>query len=253
MMKREVLAAEERRCSKINKEKLFFMFQPIVDSKFSITGMSAELQHAKCNSIINSVKDLLIPSVSSTSFALESAWSFAEACSQISRWEKEEDKRDWKLSIAFHLDAVVRNYGIDFLRRILKKSQIDTSKLYLEVDEIASLPRIDCALINGIKALRSIGVKISVNNFGTEYSSLHRLKEVAVDRITIGGEFIESIIYNKTDRLIFSNIMALAKMLKVEVLIKDISNLEQFEYFAKNQCDMLSGAVLGFRANQQEI
>lgn len=252
-MKREVLAAEERRCSKINKEELFFMFQPMVDSKFSITGMSAELQHAKCSSIIKSVKDFLIPSVSSTSFALESAWSFAEACSQISRWEKEEDKRDWKLSIAFHLDAIVRNYGIDFLRRILKTSQIDTSKLYLEVDEIASLPRIDCALINGIKALRSIGVKISVNNFGTEYSSLHRLKEVPVDRITMGGEFIESIIYNKTDRLIFSNIMALSKMLKVEVLIKDINNLEQFEYFAKNQCDMLSGAVLGFRANQQEI
>jgi EAL domain-containing protein (putative c-di-GMP-specific phosphodiesterase class I) len=253
MMKREVLAAEERRCSRINKEELFFNFQPMVDSRFCITGMAAELHHARCNRIINSVKDLLIPPASGTSSALESAWSFAEACSQISRWEKEEEKRDWKLSIAFHLDAVVRNYGIDFLRRILNTSQIDTSKIYLEVDEIASLPRIDCTLINGIKALRSMGVKISVNNFGTEYSSLHRLKEVPVDRITIGGEFIESIFYNKTDQLIFSNIVALAKMLKVEVLIKDISNLEQFEYFAKNQCDMLSGAVLGFRANQQEI
>src|SRR6218665_1108479 len=103
MMKREVLAAEERRCSRINKEELFFMLQPMVDSRFSITGMAAELHHARCNRIINSVKDLLIPPASSTSSALESAWSFAEACSQISRWEKEEEKRDWKLSIAFHL------------------------------------------------------------------------------------------------------------------------------------------------------
>lgn len=252
-MKREVLDAEERRCSTIGKEELFFMFHPMVDNKFNITGMIAELHHASCTRIINSVKDLLIPYARGTSYTLDSAWSFAEACSQISRWEKEEEKRNWKLSIAFNLDAIIRNYGIDFLRRILNTSQIDTSKLYLEVDEIASLPKIDCVLINGIKALRSIGVKISVNNFGTEYSSLHRLKEVPVDRITIGGEFIESIIYNETDRLIFSNIMALAKMLKVEVLIKDIKNLEQFEYFAKNQCDMLSGTVLGFSANKQEI
>ncbi len=86
-----------------------------------------------------------------------------------------------------------------------------------------------------------MGLSISIDDFGTEYSSLSRLKSLPIDRIKIDMQFIQGIEGNEKDQAITKVIINLAKSLGLEVLAEGVETVPQLEFLNQKMCDEVQG------------
>lgn len=95
--------------------------------------------------------------------------------------------------------------------------------------------------IEVLRSLKEMGVTIALDDFGTEYSSLSRLKALPVDRIKVDMHFVHGISAGNKDEAITKTIIQLAKNLKLMVLAEGVETAEQFAFFSQQMCDDIQG------------
>jgi EAL domain-containing protein (putative c-di-GMP-specific phosphodiesterase class I) len=101
--------------------------------------------------------------------------------------------------------------------------------LELEITESIAM-NAEHGIIDGIKAFKELGVQISIDDFGTEYSSLNRLKEMPIDRIKIAMPFIQGILQSEKDEAITKAIIVLAKNLGLHTLAEGVEDINQVAF-----------------------
>jgi len=92
-----------------------------------------------------------------------------------------------------------------------------------------------------LEDLKTLGVTISIDDFGTEYSSLSRLKSLPVDRIKIDMQFVHGISMGNKDEAIAKIIIQLAKNLNMNVIAEGVETESQYDFFNNNLCDEIQG------------
>jgi EAL domain-containing protein (putative c-di-GMP-specific phosphodiesterase class I) len=92
-----------------------------------------------------------------------------------------------------------------------------------------------------IRRLKGLGLSISIDDFGTEYSSLRRIKELPVDRIKIDMQFIRGLEDNEKDRAITLTIIDLARNLGLRVIAEGVETEQQMDFLRRNGCDEIQG------------
>ena len=96
-------------------------------------------------------------------------------------------------------------------------------------------------IIESLKQLKQLGVKIAIDDFGTEYSSLNYIKQLPVDKIKIDISFIRGININYKDEAIIKVIISLAKNLGLKVIAEGVETKEQFDFLRDEMCDEIQG------------
>ncbi len=110
---------------------------------------------------------------------------------------------------------------VDTVARVLDDVDIEPKYLDLEITEsIATKEAEHIPLV--LKQLKVLGVCISIDDFGTEYSSLGRLKHLPIDRIKIDMQFVHGIETNTKDHEIIKVMIALAKSLDLKVIAERV-------------------------------
>jgi EAL domain-containing protein (putative c-di-GMP-specific phosphodiesterase class I) len=84
-------------------------------------------------------------------------------------------------------------------------------------------------------------VAISIDDFGTEFSSLSRLKELPVDRLKIDMQFIRGIGVSTKDESIVAVMIYLAKRLGLKVVAEGVETDNQLGFLQKEECDEIRG------------
>ena len=102
-------------------------------------------------------------------------------------------------------------------------------------------------------ALRDYGFKVSLDDFGTGFSSLSYLKGLPIDTLKIDKSFIDTVIYDESTRIITESIIQMVKKLGFETIAEGVEKPEQFEYLKKIECDNIQGFLLGKPMNQQAL
>lgn len=129
---------------------------------------------------------------------------------------------------------------IERLGQLLNKYDIPAEMIELEITEsmfINDLERLKFFIGN----LRKHGFQISIDDFGSGYSSLNLLKNLPVDILKLDREFIAGNTMEEQDKLVISSIISLAKGLGLKVLSEGIETVEQMEFLKSSQCDMAQG------------
>ncbi|MNC63675.1 Phytochrome-like protein cph2 [compost metagenome] len=85
---------------------------------------------------------------------------------------------------------------------------------------------------------------LSIDDFGSGYSSLSRLKILPVDRIKIDKQFVRGISTGNKDEAIAKTIIQLAKNLELNVIAEGVETESQFEFFNEYNCDDIQGIFL---------
>lgn len=139
----------------------------------------------------------------------------------------------------------------DFINKLLdllKKYEVPLELIEIEVTEGIFVE--DKILLNNfIKSLREKKIKVSVDDFGTAYSSLNILKDVEVDVIKIDKEFLHNIDVSdlndmsSKDKIVIKHIVAMAKELKFSVICEGVETMEQVEFLKKIGCEYGQGYV----------
>jgi EAL domain-containing protein (putative c-di-GMP-specific phosphodiesterase class I) len=98
-------------------------------------------------------------------------------------------------------------------------------------------------ILNQVKTIT--GLKVAMDDFGTEYSSLKYLKDLPVDEIKIDISFTKEIVENEKTRAVVETIITLAKKLGMKTLAEGIETKEQLEILKEMGCNYLQGYLLG--------
>ena len=101
--------------------------------------------------------------------------------------------------------------------------------------------------LNLLDKLRSYGFHIEIDDFGSGYSSLNMLKDIAVDVLKLDMGFLrksqhkEASLHEEKGRTIINAIISLSKRLGLSVITEGVETAEQVDYLAGAGCDMFQG------------
>ncbi|MCK1513909.1 EAL domain-containing protein [Bradyrhizobium sp. 190] len=237
---RRVLDNELRRAW-INKEFVLY-FQPQVRSDdAAIVGAEALLrwQHPTRGVIAPAI---FIEALAESAISLEvGRWILASACRSAVSWR---EKTLGNLRVAVNLFAVHFRQGtlLQDVKDALQDSGLPPQALELEITENIALFQ-DEALLSPLRELRTMGVSIAFDDFGTGYASLSCLTSYPLTRIKIDRSFVQNACANSApkDSAIVRSIMALARNLNLDVTAEGVETIAQATFLRLENCQELQG------------
>lgn len=96
-------------------------------------------------------------------------------------------------------------------------------------------------LLNTVKRLKEYGFTVSMDDFGSGYSSLNSLKDLPLDVLKLDAEFFRGEDGGKRGEIVVSEALQLAKSLNMRVVAEGIERKEQVDFLANLNCDMIQG------------
>ena len=90
-------------------------------------------------------------------------------------------------------------------------------------------------------ALPIYGIRISLDDFGTGFSSLAYLTRLPIDTLKIDKAFIDTVMTDTTTRVITESIIHMVKALKFESIAEGVEDEEQYRYLKEIGCDVIQG------------
>ncbi|WP_097028125.1 putative bifunctional diguanylate cyclase/phosphodiesterase [Clostridium peptidivorans] len=181
-----------------------------------------------------------IPILEETGLIIEvGEWVLREACRQN---KSLQDIGIKPIKVAVNL-SVKQFLDINFahkVQKILEETGLDSKWLELEITESIAVQ--DVALtINILRKLHSMGVSISLDDFGTGFSSLQYLKHFKINTLKIDACFIRDMVNDEDSKSIVNTIISLAKNLKLKVIAEGVETREQWLLLKKQKCDEIQG------------
>jgi len=145
-----------------------------------------------------------------------------------------------KLSLNLSTKVLNSTDFIAHLEQTLQQSGFDPIWLEFEVTE-TQLMENPKAAIEKLNLLNQMGIKISIDDFGTGHSSLSYLRQLPVKKLKIDKSFIDEIPDNEDDCTISKAVIALANSLDLEAIAEGVETKEQNEFLRQHQCHLVQG------------
>ena len=127
---------------------------------------------------------------------------------------------------------------------VLAETGTDPTRIIAEITETVPLQAKGIELAN-VDALRALGVRIAIDDFGAGHASLQYLRGFAFDIIKIDRTYVSNLGSNRIDAIIVSAICDIARSLPVEVVAEGIETQEQLTLLRLAGCTGFQGYLLG--------
>lgn len=224
----------------LDEEELMVYYQPQIDlASQRMVGMEALLRWK------HPTKGLVPPSVfipiaeKNSLISPIGRWVFRQACLQQKRWQ---DMGLAPQTMAINLSSVqvIETGMAEEIEKIIQEVGLDPRYIELEITESMALRKKE-EVVDIFKRFKDIGVSIAIDDFGTEHSSLSRLKLLPIDRIKIDMQFIQGLDHSEKDRTITKIMIGLAKDLGMNVLAEGVETASQLAFLEEKECDVVQG------------
>lgn len=126
------------------------------------------------------------------------------------------------------------------LREIVDKYAIPYEYIELEITETVFTENAEL-LLRIMQKLHDIGFKLSIDDFGSGYSSLNMLKDMPADVVKIDREFFNGTVNSDKGRAVITTVVDLAKKLRMQVISEGVETLDQVEFLDGIKCDLIQG------------
>ncbi|MBA2649721.1 MAG: EAL domain-containing protein [Legionella sp.] len=166
-------------------------------------------------------------------------WIIREACRQNKEWQ---DKGLMPICMAINIiEAQISQLDfVEKIRTILNETGLNPK--YLEIELTENLI-VNDSIIEKIKQLREMGIRIALDDFGTGFSSFNNLRVLSLSRIKIDRSFINKIQLNQADEVIICAIIAMAKGLNLEVIAEGVETQNQLDFLRHHECNHIQGYI----------
>ena len=137
------------------------------------------------------------------------------------------------------------------IAEILARHRLEPRQLILELTETAALRGDDNLIV--LNALCDLGMKISIDDYGTGQSTLDYLKRIPASELKIDQSFIRSISDNRSDRLMVQSTIVLAHQLGRSVVAEGVESKEILDLLKSLECDVAQGYAIGRPASLESL
>jgi diguanylate cyclase (GGDEF)-like protein/PAS domain S-box-containing protein len=172
-------------------------------------------------------------------------WVLERACRQATRWcQQWPDAPPLGISVNLTSAQLVKPDLPALVESMLAATGLDPAALSLEVTETTTLRELD-ALIDVLGALKALGVRLVLDDFGTGHSSLAHLTRLPVDALKIARSFVDGLGTRPRDSAITEAIIAMARALSLDVVAEGVESEVQAEELLRLGCGYAQGFHCG--------
>lgn len=223
-------------------EQFRVVYQPVVRLKdHSVTGVEALLRwHHPARGQVPSHE--FIPLALETGLIVPIGnWVLEEACRQMAEWVRRfPELNDLKISVNLAAKQLRQPNLAGLVREALSNSGLEPDRLLLEVSEEDLMMDADMN-IETIQRLKSMGVRVQIDDFGTGSSSLTYLNRFQVDTLKIDRSFVSGLGSGNDRTAVVQAMITLARDMGIQVIAEGVETEDQSSRLKSFQCDRGQG------------
>jgi len=164
-------------------------------------------------------------------------WVLRRACAQMQAWHRESG-----ITVALSVNLSVRQLHderlVDKVRLILAGTGLEPRYLEMEITENVAMKD---EQLDVLRELRNLGISLSVDDFGTQYSSLSYLKRFPVTKIKLDQSFVRGVHTDAKDRAMVKAIISVANSFQLQIIAEGVETEEQASFLVENGCNQIQG------------
>jgi diguanylate cyclase (GGDEF)-like protein len=166
-------------------------------------------------------------------------WVIEQACRQIAAW-REAGLGTIPIAVNLSTSQLTSAALPDYVFALMREHRIDAGSLEMELTESMMMSDPDLAIAI-LHRLRGGGVALSIDDFGTGFSSMSYLRQLPVNYLKLDRSFVQNVASDPKDADLCAGIMALAHKLDMHVVAEGVETAEQHRTLAACDCDLFQG------------
>lgn len=247
---RNLLEAELRRALAADQLKCHFQLQ--IDAAGHIPGAEVLLRWQHPERGLISPPAFINVAEESGLLATIGQWVLETACAQLKTWESVLPGRRLHLAVNIGARQFHQRDFVAQLRAALENTGIDPGSLTLEFKERTVLADLDESIAK-MAALKSLGVRLAIDDFGMGSSSLSQLTQLPLDQLKIDQSLVHDIGVKPRDKAIVQTLIDVTKHLGMEVVAEGVETEAQHEFLAQHGCHAFQGYLFGGPVSSAEF
>ena len=179
------------------------------------------------------------------------AWVLRSACQQLRAWT-DQGFSGFVVSVNVSAAQIQRVSFVQEVRSTLLETGIVPGMLELELTESGLMDNAERTVAQ-MRELKSLGVRLAMDDFGMGYSSLSYLQRFPLDKLKIDQAFVANIVQDGNDAVLVRAIIAMGQQLGMRVVAEGVETAAQYGYLRSNHCDELQGYFIARPVPPSEI
>ena len=205
----------------LQQESFCLHYQPQINAAGQVVGVEALVRWiSKKHGFISPAE--FIPLTEKTGLILPlGRWILHTACTQLAQWARQPQRQGLSMAVNVSAGQFQQSNFVQQVREVLQETGAPAHQLKLELTESAMVEDME-AVVARMQALRQLGVRFSIDDFGTGFSSLAYLKRLPLDQLKIDQGFVRDCLEDHNDASIAQTVIALGHSLGLEVIAEGV-------------------------------
>ena len=170
-------------------------------------------------------------------------WVIATACRQLAAWQRRFELPDLSIAINLSPQQLIHNRLVEVVTKVLADTALDPGCIELEIGD-GDIVRKRIAEQDILRRLRKLGVRLSLDHFGTRDVSFESIDNGFIDSFVIDRSLIADVEENDSHQRIVRAAIAMAQGLDIEVAAEGVETMTQLEFLKSCNCDLAQGFLI---------
>ena len=205
----------------LHKQSFSLHYQPQIHADGQVVGVEALVRwHLQGQGMVSPAE--FIPLAEKTGLILPlGRWILHTACTQLAQWAQQPERAQLCMAVNVSAGQFQQDDFVQQVQEVLTETGAPAQQLKLELTESVMVHDIN-QIIDRMQALRALGVRFSIDDFGTGFSSLAYLKRLPLDQLKIDQGFVRDCLEDHNDASIAQTVIALGQSLGLEVIAEGV-------------------------------
>ena len=178
-------------------------------------------------------------------------WVLRAACEQMMHW-LHNGLEPFVMAVNCSAIQLMRTDMAKVITSALDNTGLNPAYLEIELTESLLMQNVEEGIVI-LQALKDLGVHVSIDDFGTGFSSLSYLKRLPVDKLKIDQSFIKDLTTDPGDAAIVTSMITLAHNLDLTVVAEGVEDEQQLGYLRAERCDEIQGYLISRPLNPSDF
>ena len=179
-------------------------------------------------------------------------WVIATACRQLAGWQRQFELPDLSIAINLSRQQMMHQRLVDAVAKSLEDTMLDPGCIELEICDGDMLSQRN-AEIETLQGLRRLGVRLSLDHFGTRDISFESLDNGFIDSFVLDQSLIADVEDNDSHQRIVRAAIAMAQGLDIEVAAEGVETVTQLEFLRSCNCDLAQGFLISRPMQSEKV